>query len=356
MYGESCPNIKVIGIGSGGIKAINHMMASNLHGMAFIAADSDKQTLTTARSSQALQLAASCAQGAGYDAQAHTGDEAAMESVDAIKEAINRADLVFVVAGLSGEAGTGAAPVIAQTAKELGALTIGVVTKPVHFEDKRRLEIAEAGIEGLLNTVDCLIVIPCNGTVQLPAKRATCVDMLKIADEALHRVVRSISDVLLHKSLIPVDFTDIRAIFEGKGMGAMGFGATTGASRARDAALQAVSSPFWGEASLRDASAVWLNITGNQNISIDEISEVTEIVTGHIREDSPILFGTRFDDSLGDELRVTIVAAGVTDPDKPTSEKGCFTSCAIKIEHDKDIFFNEDDLKCHHSSSLNPLR
>ncbi|MDL2216265.1 cell division protein FtsZ [Desulfovibrio sp. OttesenSCG-928-M14] len=304
-------HIKVIGVGGGGISAVNHMVASNLQGVTFIAVDTDKQTLSTALCSQAIQLGVSLTNGYGCGACAHTGSEAALENIDEIKAALNGADLALVVAGMSGGAGTGAAPAIAQVAKELGTLTIGVVTKPFFFEGKRRLETAVVGIQALLNVVDSLIIIPCDRLMQLVPKNTTFVDMLKTTNEALHRAVGSITDIFTHRSLVAIDFVDIRAIFEGKGKAAMGFGAASGESRARDAAKRAISSPLLDGSHIANADNVWLYITSNAAITIEEVTEVVTIVHEEAHEDTRILFGTRVDDSVCDELRVTVIALGL---------------------------------------------
>jgi cell division protein FtsZ len=284
--------IKVIGVGGGGISAVNHMVASNLQGVTFTTMDTNAQTLADPQAGQAIQLGTPKRK---YGVQPKRGRKGAEESLPAIKATIGNANLVFVVAGMGGGTGSSAAPVIALAAKEAGALTIGVVTKPFYFEGKRRLEIAEVGIQELLNDVDSLIIIPCDRLIQLASKKAAFADMQKIADEALHRAVRSISDILVHQSLVAVDFADLQTIFKGKGKAAMGFGAASGNSRAHDAASQAVCSPLLEGVPLDDADGVWCNITSNEDITIEEVDEAVGIIQEQAHEDAMIFLGTRFD-------------------------------------------------------------
>lgn len=343
MNEEYKTHIKVIGVGGGGISAVNHMIAAALQGVTFIAVDTDKQALSTALCSQAIQLGVSRTKGQGCGACAHTGSEAALENIDEIKAALNGADLALVVAGMGGGAGTGVAPVVAQVAKELGALTIGLVTEPFLFEGKRRLETAVAGIQALLNVVDSLIIIPCDRLIQLAPKNITFMDMLKTANEALHCAAGSITDIFIHRSLVDIDFADIREAFEGKGKAAMGFGAASGESRARDAAKRAIGSPLLDGSCIADADNMWLYITSNASITIEEVTEVVTAVCEEAHEEARILFGTRLDDSVGDELHVTVIALWSATPKNQTFDKdsiGTDAKCAMS----NDTFvFDEDE-------------
>ncbi|CAK7007564.1 MAG: Cell division protein FtsZ [Desulfovibrio sp.] len=325
---------KVIGVGTAGINAVNHMIASGLRGMLFVAADTDAESLTMARTNHTILLGGDSHKGLAVGDNPDAGRQAAEESFNEIRAAIGDAVLVFIVAGMGGGTGTGAMPVIAKVAKDAGAFTVGVVTKPFSCEGKKRLKTAEAGIQGFRDAVDSLIVIPCDRLVQLAPKKATFVDMLKTADEVLHRAVRGISDLLVYHSLIGIDSADVQSALQGKGFGAMGFGAASGESRARDAAMRAITSPLLEDVSIAQAGGVLINITSNKDLTIEELGEAACIIQEEAHEDARIFFGTKFDDSIGgdtriffgsmfddsmgDELRVTIIVAGCLEnpPDK----------------------------------------
>ena len=280
--------IKVIGVGGGGGNAVQHMIDSELRGVQFV-----------------------CAKGLGAGANPAVGREAALESVNAIREAIGDADMVFVTAGMGGGTGTGAAPVVAQAAKELGALTVGVVTKPFSFEGSKRSRAAEDGIEDFKQHVDCLITIPNDRLLTFSGKKAPFREMLQRANEVLYYAVKGISDVIVCEGLINLDFADVRTTMSEAGLALMGTGLASGENRARDAAQQAISSPLLEDVSLESAKAVLYNITATMDIAADEIAEIGEIIHAAAPEDCNIIFGVVFDENMGDDLRITVIATGI---------------------------------------------
>ena len=300
--------IKVIGIGRSGITVVNHMIASSLQGVGFIAADTDTQALSRARCEETIQLGISRTEGLPCG-NPLIGSESALESTDAIRSALEGADLVFVVAGMGGGAGSGAAPVVAQIAKELGVLTVGVVTRPFYFEGKRRSAIAEAAIQAFLDAGDTLIVIPCDRLIPPAPEKPSFLDMLKVADEVLYRAVKGVSDVFTKHGHIGIDTADMRTVMGG-GCFLMGEGRAIGKTRAHDAVQRAISSPLLDDIVLSTVRGVFLNITGGSDISLDEVTEITKTVEERTHEDAQILFGLVSNDDMGDEIRVTIIASG----------------------------------------------
>lgn len=305
------PRIKVIGVGGGGGNAVNNMIASSLNGVGFIAANTDNQALSSSLAESRIQLGGRITRGLGAGANPEVGSHAAIENVEQIRNALCDSDMVFVTAGMGGGTGTGAAPVIAQTAKELGALTVGVVTKPFSFEGKRRLEAAEQGIAELRQHVDSLIIIPNDRLIQLAPKKATFKEMLKKADEVLFSAVRGISDVMMVHGLINLDFADVQAVMGIPGFALMGEGRAEGESRARDAAMRAITSPLLEDVSIGGARGVLINITSSSDITIEEVSEASTLIQEEADGDARIFFGVVFDESLGDEIRITVIATGI---------------------------------------------
>ncbi|MDR0339006.1 MAG: cell division protein FtsZ [Desulfovibrio sp.] len=303
--------IKVVGVGGGGGNAVDNMILSTLQGVSFISANTDVQALGKSRAEHKIQIGAKLTKGLGAGANPRIGCEAALESLDQIKATIGEADMVFVTAGMGGGTGTGAAPVIAQTAKELGILTVGVVTKPFFFEGKKRLASAEAGIEEFRSHVDSLITIPNDRLLQLAPKKATFLEMLKKADEVLYYAVKGISDLILIPGLINLDFADVRTVMSESGLAMMGTGIATGESRAREAALKAITSPLLEGVSIDGARQVLMNITCGPDLGIDEVSEAASIVSEAAHEDVHVIFGTVCDDSVGEEMRITVIATGI---------------------------------------------
>ncbi|MDR2891739.1 MAG: cell division protein FtsZ [Deltaproteobacteria bacterium] len=308
---DSMAKIKVIGVGGGGGNAVNNMVRSALSSVTFIAANTDMQALNNSLASVKLQLGEKLTKGLGAGANPMVGCEAAKESLSQIQDAIGEADMVFVTAGMGGGTGTGAAPVIAQVAREMGALTVGVVTKPFSFEGKRRLQSAEAGIAELRKYVDSLITIPNSRLVQLAPKNATFKDMLKRADDVLFHAVKGISDLLMVPGLINLDFADVKAVMGESGLALMGAGVASGESRAREAAMHAITSPLLEDVSIDGARGVLINITSGPDITLEEVSEAAGIIQEAAHEDANIFFGAVFDESVGDNMHITVIATGI---------------------------------------------
>jgi cell division protein FtsZ len=303
--------IKVIGIGGGGGNAINNMINADLLGVDFIAANTDSQALETSKAPTKLQLGANITKGLGAGANPEIGRSAALEDADRVREALDRSDMVFVTAGLGGGTGTGGGPVVAQIAKELGALTVAVVTKPFNFEGRQRMKIAETGIRELKEVVDTIITIPNNRLLSLAAKNATFLEMLKRADDVLLYAVKGISDLITVPGLINLDFADVKTIMGEMGMALMGTGHASGNDRATLAAQQAISSPLLEDVSINGAKGVLMNITCGLDLTIDEVQEASSLIQKEAHDDANIIWGTVLDQSAGDELRVTVIATGI---------------------------------------------
>ena len=303
--------LKVIGVGGGGGNAVQNMITSGLQGVQFICANTDMQALSRNNAPVKIQLGEKLTKGLGAGANPAVGREAALESVNAIREAIGDADMVFVTAGMGGGTGTGAAPVVAQTAKEMGALTVGVVTKPFSFEGARRRRFAEEGLEEFKQHVDCLITIPNDRLLAFAPKKTPFSAMLQKANDVLFYAVKGISDVILADGIINLDFADVRTTMSESGMALMGTGVAAGENRAREAAQRAINSPLLEDVSLESAKAVLYNITASMDISTDEIAEIGDIIADATPEDTNIIFGVVYDENIGDELRLTVIATGI---------------------------------------------
>ncbi len=303
--------LKVIGVGGGDGNAVQNMITSGLQGVQFICANTDMQALSRNNAPVKIQLGEKLTKGLGAGANPAVGREAALESVNAIREAIGDADMVFVTAGMGGGTGTGAAPVVAQTAKEMGALTVGVVTKPFSFEGARRRRFAEEGLEEFKQHVDCLITIPNDRLLAFAPKKTPFSAMLQKANDVLFYAVKGISDVILADGMINLDFADVRTTMSESGMALMGTGVAAGENRAREAAQRAINSPLLEDVSLESAKAVLYNITASMDISTDEIAEIGDIIADATPEDTNIIFGVVYDENIGDELRLTVIATGI---------------------------------------------
>ena len=303
--------LKVIGVGGGGGNAVQNMITSGLQGVQFICANTDMQALSRNNAPVKIQLGEKLTKGLGAGANPAVGREAALESVNAIREAIGDADMVFVTAGMGGGTGTGAAPVVAQTAKEMGALTVGVVTKPFSFEGARRRRFAEEGLEEFKQHVDCLITIPNDRLLAFAPKKTPFSAMLQKANDVLFYAVKGISDVILADGMINLDFADVRTTMSESGMALMGTGVAAGENRAREAAQRAINSPLLEDVSLESAKAVLYNITASMDISTDEIAEIGDIIADATPEDTNIIFGVVYDENIGDDLRLTVIATGI---------------------------------------------
>ena len=315
--------IKVIGIGGGGGNAINNMINATLLGVDFIAANTDAQALEVSKAHTKLQLGVNITKGLGAGANPEIGRSAALEDADQIRQALDGTDMVFVTAGLGGGTGTGGAPVVAQIAKELGALTVAVVTKPFNFEGRQRMKTADQGIKELKETVDTIITIPNNRLLSLAAKKATFLEMLKKADDVLLYAVKGISDLITVPGLINLDFADVRTIMSEMGMALMGTGMASGEDRATEAAEKAISSPLLEDVSISGAKGVLMNISSGLDLTIDEVQEASSLIQQEAHEDANIIWGTVLDQSAGDELRVTVIATGIGEVDvRPKPDLG----------------------------------
>lgn len=302
--------IKVVGVGGGGGNAVNTMIASSLSGVDFIAANTDMQALGANLAVCKIQLGRELTQGLGAGANPEIGREAALEDTDTLRQQLTGADMVFVTAGMGGGTGTGGAPVVAKVAKELGALTVAVVTRPFCFEGKKRMRQAEEGLRLLKESVDTLIAIPNQRLLAIAEKNSSLLDTFKQADDILLQAVRGISDLITVHGLINLDFADVRTIMSEMGMAMMGSGSATGPNRAVEAAQKAIASPLLDDVSIRGAKGVLINITGGHDLSLHEVDAAASLVQEEADEDANIIFGAVIDETLSDEIRLTVIATG----------------------------------------------
>ncbi len=322
---ELYAQIKVIGVGGGGSNAVNRMIASGLKGVDFISVNTDAQALELAKSGTKLQVGSKLTKGLGSGGNPEIGLQAAEESRDEIETVLKGADMVFITAGMGGGTGTGAAPTIAETAKNLNALTVGVVTRPFSFEGRRRMKQAEDGIASLKEKVDTLIVIPNDKLLQVVDKRTPLVEAFRIADDVLRQGVQGISDLIAVPGLINLDFADVRAIMEEKGTALMGVGMANGENSALEAAKGAIYSPLL-ETSIDGAMGVLINITGSNSLSLFEIHEAAEAISEAADPDANIIFGAVIDESFNEECRVTVIATGFDKREISKQKKEMVTS------------------------------
>ncbi|NLW40917.1 MAG: cell division protein FtsZ [Tissierellia bacterium] len=306
---EEFAKIKVIGVGGGGNNAVNRMIECGVRGIDFIAVNTDRQALNASRAEIKLQIGEKLTKGLGAGSNPEIGMKAAEENRNEISEILKGADMVFITAGMGGGTGTGAAPVIAEAAKEQGILTVGVVTKPFTFEGRRRQIHAEKGIEELKEKVDTLVTIPNDRLLQVAEKKTTMVEAFLMADEVLKQGIQGISDLIAVPSLINLDFADVKTIMHNRGIAHMGIGIATGENRAVDAAKLAIKSPLL-ETSIDGAKAVLLNITGGEDLGLFEINESADLIRQAVDEDAIIIFGAGIDESLKDEIKITVIATG----------------------------------------------
>ena len=318
--------IKVIGVGGGGGNAINNMIKSAMQGVTFIAANTDMQDLKHSQAEYKIQLGDKLTKGLGAGANPDVGRDAALESHSQIRDVLGDCDMVFVTAGMGGGTGTGAAPIIAQVAKDMGALTVAVVTKPFFFEGKRRQQQADRGIKELREIVDSIITIPNDRLLTLASKKASFIEMLAKADEVLLQAVKGISDLIIVPGQINLDFADVKAVMEEMGLAMMGTGIATGESRAREAALKAITSPLLEDVTIDGARGILMNITCSSELTIEEVSEAASIIHESAHEDAKIYFGTVFDNECGDEMRITVIATGIQDSGSGLEKGGKITS------------------------------
>jgi len=320
---EKSAKIKVIGVGGAGGNAINNMIASNLQGVKFIAANTDAQALEISQAPIRIQLGEGITEGLGAGANPQVGRDAALENEEDIREALADSHMVFITAGFGGGTGTGAAPVIAEICKDLGALTVAVVSKPFSFEGKKRSKQAESGIEALKQVVDTAITIPNDRLRGLASKKATLMDMFVRADEILLHSVRGITDLIMMPGVVNLDFADVRTTMAKAGMALMGIGISSGENRAVEAAEKAISHPLLEDVPITGARGVLMNITASSDMEFEEVAEASEYIHKEVGEDAEIFWGTSVDDSMGDEMRVTVIATGIgkeTEAEEPIVE------------------------------------
>lgn len=302
--------IKVIGVGGAGGNAVNTMIKARMEGVDFIATNTDMQALKANHAPIKIQIGRESTGGLGAGANPEIGRAAAMEDQKTLADSLAGSDMVFITAGMGGGTGTGAAPIIAKTAKELGALTVGVVTKPFSFEGKRRGRVAEDGVAELRDVVDTLITIPNEKLLSIADKDMTMLDAFKKADDVLLHAVKGISDLINVQGLINLDFADVRTVMNEMGMALMGSGVSSGEDRAIDAATKAISSPLLENVSIRGATGILINITGGPNMTLHEVNEASKLIQEEAHEDANIIFGAVIDESMSDEIRVTVIATG----------------------------------------------
>ncbi|TFG92983.1 MAG: cell division protein FtsZ [Syntrophobacterales bacterium] len=313
---SNAAEIKVIGVGGGGGNAVNMMIAYNLSGVDFIVANTDSQAMVASKAPIKIQLGAEATKGLGAGSDPEVGKRAAIESQDRLREVLEGADMVFVTAGLGGGTGTGAAPVVAEIARDIGALTVAVVTKPFQFEGKKRWRQAEEGLAELKKVVDTLIVVPNQRLLSISGRNMSLPDAFKKADDILYNGVKGISDLIMVPGLINLDFADVKNVMSEMGLALMGTGVASGDNRAVEAAQKAISSPLLEDNSIQGARGVLLNITGGPEMTLFEINEASSLVQAEAHEDANIIFGTVVDGTMGDEIRITVIATGFDPKDR----------------------------------------
>lgn len=352
MFGlemDTVAKIKVVGIGGGGNNAVNRMIESGVKGVEFIVANTDLQVLNCSKAETKIQIGEALTGGRGAGAKPEIGREAALESKKEIEDNLKGADMVFVTCGMGGGTGTGAAPVVANIAQELGALTVGIVTKPFSFEGKKRMDAAEAGIEELKKNVDTLIVIPNDKLREIIDKSTPLLESFKEVDNVLRRGVQSISDLIAVAGLINLDFADVKTVMEKKGKALIGIGIGVGENRATVAAEQAISSPLL-ETSIDGATDAIINVTGGNNLTLFEVEEATEVIRKNAKTDINTIFGAVINENLNDELIVTVIATGFEnkeeDEEEPEVEEKTINA---RSEHSRNFAYdqmeeNDDDI------------
>lgn len=303
--------IKVVGVGGGGCNAVNTMIRLGIEGVDFITANTDRQALSASLAPTKIQIGQELTKGLGAGANPEVGKQAALEDYAKISELLSDADMVFITAGMGGGTGTGAAPIFAKIASEIGALTVGVVTKPFQFEGKKRMKQAHIGVSELRANVDSLIVIPNQRLLAIAGATLSMIEAFKKADEVLLNAVQGISDLINHTGLINCDFADVRTIMKSKGLALMGIGSAQGENRAIEAATHAISSPLLEDISVKGATGIIINITGGSNLTIHEVDEATNLIKEEAHEDAEIIYGTVIDDTMQDRIKITVIATGL---------------------------------------------
>ena len=341
MGPDSVVNIKVIGVGGGGNNVVNRMVRTGTKGVDFIAINTDKQALTVSAATYKIQIGEKLTNGQGAGSDPEVGRKSAEENRNQISKALEDADMVFITAGMGGGTGTGAAPIVADIAKELGILTVGVVTKPFRFEGMRRMKQAEGGINELRNKVDSLVIIPNERLKLATDQKITMLNAFEIADDVLQQAVQSISDLIKNTGFINLDFADVSAVMKDAGLAHMGVGRAAGKNKAEEAAKMAISSPLL-ETSINGAKGVLVNVTGSMDIGLEEVETAANLVQEAAHPEANIIFGAAFDDTLEDELRVTVIATGFDEkeeqpaaaPAAAASSKP-FTSAGARVEEQR---------------------
>jgi cell division protein FtsZ len=316
---EFKPRITIFGVGGAGCNAVNNMIDAGLQGVEFVVANTDAQALAMMRAEHILQMGVRATGGLGAGSQADVGRAAAEEVIDEIRKHLAGAHMVFVTAGMGGGTGTGAAPVVARTARELGILTVGVVTKPFHFEGPRRMRLAESGIVELQNHVDTLIIIPNQNLFRVANEKTTFIDAFAMADQVLHSGVACITDLMVKEGLINLDFADVRAVMREMGSAMMGTGEASGDQRALRAAEAAISNPLIYDASMRGARGLLISITGGKDLTLFEVDQAATRIREEVDPDANIIVGATFDESLEGVVRVAMVATGVIQKIQPAA-------------------------------------
>ncbi len=333
--------IKVVGVGGGGNNAVNRMVENGVRGVDFIALNTDRQALHSSKAEVKLQLGEKLTRGLGAGANPEIGAKAAEENRNEIMESLKGADMIFITAGMGGGTGTGAAPIVAEIAKDLGILTVGVVTKPFTFEGPKRLQHAEKGIEELKEKVDTLVTIPNDRLLQVADKKTTMVEAFVMADEVLKQGIQGISDLIAVPNLINLDFADVKTIMHGKGIAHMGIGKASGDNRATEAAKQAIRSPLL-ETSIEGAKSVLLNITGGEDMGIFEVNEAADLIRASVDKDANIIFGAGIDETLKDEIKITVIATGF---DLENTLKSGIKNVNLNEKSNDQVAVTEDDEK-----------
>ena len=317
---ESVVSIKVVGVGGGGNNVVNRMVRSGAKGVDFIAINTDKQALNASSANYKIQIGEKLTGGKGAGSNPEVGRKAAEESRNQISKALEETDMVFITAGMGGGTGTGAAPIVAEIARELGVLTVGVVTKPFGFEGRRRMTAAEQGIEELRGKVDSLVIIPNERLKYATDQKITFANAFEIADDVLRQAVQSISDLIRDTGFINLDFADVTAVMKDAGLAHMGVGRAAGKSKAEEAARMAISSPLL-ETSINGAKGVLINVTGSMDIGLEEVEQAATLVQEAVHPDALTIFGATFDETLDDEIRVTVIATGFDEGNMAAEEE-----------------------------------
>ena len=330
---DTVVTIKVIGVGGGGNNVVNRMVKTGTKGVDFIAVNTDKQALAVSSATYKIQIGEKLTNGQGAGSDPEVGRKSAEENRTQISKALEDADMVFITAGMGGGTGTGAAPIVADIAKELGVLTVGVVTKPFRFEGMRRMKQAEGGITELRNKVDSLVIIPNERLKLATDQKITMVNAFEIADDVLQQAVQSISDLIKNTGFINLDFADVSAVMKDAGRAHMGVGRAAGKNKAEEAARMAISSPLL-ETSINGAKGVLINVTGSMDIGLEEVETAANLVQEAAHPEANIIFGAAFDDTLEDELRVTVIATGFDEVESSMPSKP-FTQAGAKVEEKK---------------------